>query len=168
MTEKKFIAAIPTAYRGVTFRSQLEAKYAKALDDLKIKWEYETKLFRLGTYRYLPDFWLPELHTFLEVKGPNVPGRHKTKRLAEMLYTSKDPFHSAKAALVVIGEADGTLTGVRESEEMRIARCRECQQYFIYDFTGSWGCRACHAHSGDHHIHGVYESMPINGRLRRI
>lgn len=48
------IAAIPTVYAGVTFRSRLEARYAAFFDLVKWKWEYEP--FDLNGWT--PDFRL--------------------------------------------------------------------------------------------------------------
>lgn len=62
------IQAIQTEYKGYRFRSRLEAKWAVFLDALALNWEYETEGFDLDGLRYLPDFWLPQDRTFLEVK----------------------------------------------------------------------------------------------------
>lgn len=65
------IRAIETTYRGVRFRSRLEARWAVFLDELGIDWEYEPQGYKLsdGTY-YLPDFWLPKFNrgVYVEVK----------------------------------------------------------------------------------------------------
>ena len=49
--------AIITKYKGVEFRSRLEARWAVFFETLKIHWEYEAEGFELedGTW-YLPDF----------------------------------------------------------------------------------------------------------------
>lgn len=62
--------AIETKYKGYRFRSRLEARWAVFFDTLGVKWEYEPQGFEFhdGT-RYLPDFWLPDLKLFLEIKG---------------------------------------------------------------------------------------------------
>lgn len=64
------IAAIPTTYKGVKFRSKLEAAWAEWFDSKGIEWTYEQEGYQLpsGTW-YLPDFWLPKAKTFVEVKG---------------------------------------------------------------------------------------------------
>lgn len=63
------IRAIPTAYEGISFRSRLEARWAVFFDQLKIRWEYEPEGFQLPNgERYLPDFWLPDLGCYCEVK----------------------------------------------------------------------------------------------------
>lgn len=60
--------AIPTTYNGVTFRSRLEARWARLLDLLEIEWKYEPEGYEWDSIRYLPDFWLPTGETFLEIK----------------------------------------------------------------------------------------------------
>lgn len=51
------------------FRSRWEANFARILNFLEIKWEYEQKRFYLSGLSYLPDFYLPDLNLFVEVKG---------------------------------------------------------------------------------------------------
>ncbi len=67
-------------------RSRLEARYAVFFDALKTPWEYEKEGFDLGTDgRYLPDFWLPELGCWVEIK-PEYPTEReilKAERLGE-------------------------------------------------------------------------------------
>jgi hypothetical protein len=78
------IEAIPTEYAGVTFRSRLEARWAQTLDANSIRWAYEPETLTLpsGTV-YIPDFWLPELGTWIEVKGTGIPRVEKTAELAK-------------------------------------------------------------------------------------
>lgn len=66
MTE---IKPIETIYNGYRFRSRLEARWAVFFDALHIKYEYEPEGFKLrdGSY-YLPDFYLPDMETFVEIK----------------------------------------------------------------------------------------------------
>jgi hypothetical protein len=78
------IRAIPTRYKGYHFRSRLEARWAVVLDALGICWRYEDQGYDLGHLgQYLPDFWLPDLNTFLEVKGAS-PTPQETWKLAEL------------------------------------------------------------------------------------
>lgn len=71
------IKAIETSYKGYRFRSRLEARWAVFFDHLGLQWEYEPEGFELnGGVRYLPDFWLPELKTWVEVK-PVQPSREE-------------------------------------------------------------------------------------------
>ena len=65
------IKAIETQYKGYRFRSRLEARWAVFLDTLGAQWEYENEGYDLGGAGwYLPDFWLPSLNIYLEIK-PN-------------------------------------------------------------------------------------------------
>lgn len=63
---------IETRYRGYRFRSRLEARWAVFFDALGVRWEYEKEGYELTEGRYLPDFWLPELNLWLEIK-PTYP-----------------------------------------------------------------------------------------------
>lgn len=63
MTPKK------TKYKGVIYRSRLEAKWAVVFDLLGIEHTYETSQFSLENTGYMPDFYLPQLETYVEVKG---------------------------------------------------------------------------------------------------
>lgn len=67
------IKPINTLYRGFYFRSRLEARWAVFFDGLGVKWEYEVEGFDLGAAGwYLPDFWLPDLGFYMEVKPSSV------------------------------------------------------------------------------------------------
>jgi hypothetical protein len=69
-------------------RSRLEARWAAVLDSAGLSWEYEPQVLRLGRGRggsYLPDFWLPDQQTWLEVKGPHWERFDKTRALARRL-----------------------------------------------------------------------------------
>lgn len=63
------LQAIETIHKGYRFRSRLEARWAVFFDALGIKWEYEKEGYDLDGLWYLPDFWLPELGYWVEVKG---------------------------------------------------------------------------------------------------
>lgn len=81
MTITRFgLRSLPTYYKGITFRSRLEARWAIVFDQLGIRWEYEPEAFEI--YRrsftcdlvplkfvYLPDFYLPDYDHYVEVKG---------------------------------------------------------------------------------------------------
>jgi hypothetical protein len=63
------LKAIETQYKGYRFRSRLEARWAVFFDALGLRWEYEPEGFELGDgVRYLPDFRLPDLGLWVEVK----------------------------------------------------------------------------------------------------
>lgn len=63
------VKAIQTPYKGYLFRSRVEARWAYFFDLLDIKWEYEKEGYELPSGNYLPDFWLPDVNMWAEVKG---------------------------------------------------------------------------------------------------
>lgn len=66
------IKAIETRYKGYRFRSRLEARWAVFFDALGLEWEYEPEGFDLGEAGwYLPDFYLPQLDAWIEIKPKN-------------------------------------------------------------------------------------------------
>lgn len=59
-----------TWYKDTHFRSSWEAEFAKELDGLGIEWQYEKQQFKLSNgKRYTPDFYVPVLDKYYEVKG---------------------------------------------------------------------------------------------------
>lgn len=71
------IQNIETLYAGCRFRSRLEARWAVFFDRAGIEWEYEPQGLTVSCrltgsdehFNYLPDFWLPKLELWAEVKG---------------------------------------------------------------------------------------------------
>lgn len=61
--------SIETIYGGYRFRSRLEARWAVFFDAVGLPYDYEKEGFILddGT-KYLPDFWLPSLKMWVEIK----------------------------------------------------------------------------------------------------
>jgi hypothetical protein len=89
--------AIQTLYRSFLFRSRLEARYAIFLDACHEKWDYEVEGFDLDNGdRYLPDFWLPRLKCFLEIKAA-----YPNKR--EIRVCRKLQFHTGEDVAVCYG-----------------------------------------------------------------
>ena len=65
------IKPIKTRYKGILFRSKLEARFAYFFDQLRLSWKYETRAYKLPALGwYLPDFTLSNI--FVEVK-PTYP-----------------------------------------------------------------------------------------------
>ena len=89
---------IETVYAGYRFRSRLEARWAVFFDTLGLAYEYEKEGFDLGPAGwYLPDFWLPDLEYWVEIKprhlatngwqvfiGEDQPIAYKCGMLAQM------------------------------------------------------------------------------------
>lgn len=78
------IKAIETWYAHCRFRSKLEARFAVLFDHLDWPWQYEPQGWHLGNDEcYLPDFWLPTLNAYLEVKGMWDHTVRKAQRFAQ-------------------------------------------------------------------------------------
>lgn len=61
--------AVETHYAGHRFRSRLEARWCVFFQQVGISWQYEPQGFVVNGRAYLPDFYLPESGTWVEVKG---------------------------------------------------------------------------------------------------
>lgn len=88
--------AIETHYAGYRFRSRLEARWAVFFDALNLPWEYEKEGFELERGRYLPDFWLPTLGAWFEVK-PNWPSDLEARKVAQLAA------HARSTVFILIG-----------------------------------------------------------------
>ena len=142
---------IPTIYKGISFRSKLEAQWAKFFDAEKIAYIYEPEgyEFKDGT-RYLPDFYLPDAHQYFEVKGVMKKiDLHKIKTLIK---------ESGKA--VVIGYGDGAFcacnwwdteyelaisTGCPAEDcfASALVQCKKCKKKWFMGTAGWWKCPCC-------------------------
>lgn len=83
---------VPTEYGGRMMRSRLEARWAASLDLAGLVWSYEPEMFDLPTgVRYVPDFYLPEADTWIEVKAPPWDRAEKLLEFTAMLYAERCP-----------------------------------------------------------------------------
>jgi hypothetical protein len=100
------IEAIETKYNGHRFRSRVEARWAVFLDEAGISYEYEKEGFVLedGT-KYLPDFWLPDIGMWLEIKGGTATEDEDKK--AELLA------RLGKPVLLAEGQPDSSKDNIR-------------------------------------------------------
>lgn len=76
--------SIHTIYDGQMYRSRVEARMAMALNLMNIRFQYEPTLFHFGKVGYVPDFYLPDMGSWLECKGqfPLLIEQYKAKCLA--------------------------------------------------------------------------------------
>jgi hypothetical protein len=65
------IKPIETNYAGFSFRSRTEARWAVFMDAMDVAYQYEPEGFKTSAGWYLPDFYIPSLDCFLEIK--NIP-----------------------------------------------------------------------------------------------
>ncbi len=84
------IKAIETRYKNYRFRSRLEARWAVYMDAMGIAWDYEPEGFDLGdSGYYLPDFYLPKLGHWAEVKAGKPTFQELKKAVALFIMTRK-------------------------------------------------------------------------------
>ena len=139
--------AIQTSYKGYRFRSRLEARWAIFFETLKIKFEYEPEGYDLGAgERYLPDFWLPDLHIFVEVK-PEKPLRienSKADRLARERMAVR-PF-------VPTGNAD-----------LRVPHAQEYSAFYLGEIAKHLEKIATSAEKMDKTLEAIVDAMRCHG-----
>jgi hypothetical protein len=91
--ESGTIRAIETVYNGYRFRSRLEARWAVFFDTLGVRYEYEPQGFELArpgrrAVLYLPDFWIPDLGFWVEIK-PTPPDAAASAKCAFLASQTK-------------------------------------------------------------------------------
>jgi len=92
MNQMKSIKAIDTIYRGYRFRSRLEARWAVFMDSINVRFEYEGEGFAFDGYAYLPDFFLPDMDCFLEIKPTDPSEEEVTKAILLCEHTGKNVY----------------------------------------------------------------------------
>lgn len=108
------IQAIETRYAGCHFRSRLEARWAVFFDHLNIAWQYEPEGF-VGCHGtpYLPDFYLPELRSwvtgatgdqgvYVEVKGSQSQLENDSYKIGQCIDYNHTPL--GKTGLLILGD----------------------------------------------------------------
>lgn len=81
--------ARPQDYRGTWMRSTTETRFARWLESRDYRWVYEPETFvdRSSGTQYTPDFYVPDLDAFFEVKGtPQWETEPAVDRLIERQY----------------------------------------------------------------------------------
>ena len=160
------IKAIETIYNGYRFRSRSEARWAVFFDACGIEYQYEPEGFVLsdGTM-YLPDFYLPESKTFVEIKGVmSDTDMHKIEQLQKDLKCN-----------VVIGYSDMTFQASSQWEEgfeispkgdSYFVKCRDCGKYYFIGEYGSYRCICCGYYDGnatfEHILYGDFWNYKYN------
>lgn len=136
--------ALPSIFRGITYRSRVEARWAVFLYYMGVKAQYEPEGFDLDGTPYLPDFYVTEWDIYIEVKGA-IPGgseRRKCQLLAEA---------TGKRVLLAVGDPSTSLgecfrPGFPHDDapdaNTWIARCRKCPRLVLSWVTPdetAWG-----------------------------
>lgn len=143
------IAPIQTRYSGYLFRSRAEARWAVFLSAMGVRWEYEVEGFSFDGDMYLPDFWLPDMKMFFEIK-PMVVRENEDNpeyiraRILQSLMLSTAPvqiiYGNTWPGEHAIEMADG------EGSPWEFAECRKCGGLDFVNGADSWGeWHHCHA-----------------------
>jgi hypothetical protein len=74
--------SLPSWYRGIEFRSRMEARWAAYFDTLYLNWIYEPEGYSLKSGNYCPDFQLGNL--FIEVKPTIEAANNVLDKLMEL------------------------------------------------------------------------------------
>lgn len=81
--------ALETFYHGYRFRSRLEARWAVFFDRLGISYTYEPEGYLIGGKKgYLPDFYLPQLDCYIEIK-PKQPSAVEVEKTRLLAYSGR-------------------------------------------------------------------------------
>ncbi|MDP9367891.1 MAG: hypothetical protein M3Q03_06390 [Chloroflexota bacterium] len=135
MQKSPIAGVVPTRYKGITFRSRTEARWAYFFDELGVPWDYEPEQYTDGKTAYLPDFYLPDQDCFWEVKGEATYSERKPSMLATL---------SGKPVYVAVGQPkfDSALQDI-------LPQCETCNgpcpiYRYPYKVIGS----GRHAHTG--------------------
>jgi len=160
------VKAIPTTYRGVRFRSRLEAQYATFFDAIGTVWQYEPEGYISGSTKYLPDFWLPDVASrgkpggvYFEVK-PGSPLEGEIHKARMVSWGAKKPVVIAVASPMA-GRHESMHEYVGgdnpwEDDGLSFGRCDDCRRVSI-DFYASFRSKPCTCALG--------EFDPIDARL---
>lgn len=158
---KRQLKPIPTEYKGCLFRSLLEARWAAFWDHLAIEWHYEHESFILAPFGewYRPDFYLPQLAAWIEVKptDPDEDAQWKTYLFNYCLSREYDSVKSKEWAFVLHGgipwpyPEEGNIIGYSASPEdegdptqkdLCFQMCPMCQQILIGQIN-TMACQGC-------------------------
>lgn len=141
--------AIPTRYRGVLFRSKLEADWARAFDALGVVWRYEPEGRYFGEEFYLLDFYLPDSGQWVEVKATWSPADVR-KAMAFCRDAGREgPSRRPALALVECGP-QGRFHGwprltMDHALELVVLACDHCGAAYFAPERGQWDCPRCAA-----------------------
>jgi len=149
--------AIATRYNGHFFRSKLEARWAVFFDALGIEWEYEPAHAEvesgLRRVAYCPDFYLPKLGLWIEIKPKAPEGIEITKAAGwaheEDIYVFFElaaPTSRSESAWWI--HMENNARGFIDSRDLpvltkgcRWTECRVCGKIAITSIGAApWGC----------------------------
>jgi hypothetical protein len=151
------ITAIPTTYRGIEFRSRLEAKWAIMFDYFDWQWEYEPVDFD----GYIPDFHIDfgRRQFFVEIKPAMT--RAQLEPALEKAVEAIGEDHSED--ILIIGGSIGNsyedaiwdlIAVMKQSfwcpvDDVYLAGCPTCHKLVPLTIEGGWGFPCCRVPATD-------------------
>lgn len=154
------ISALPTWFKGILFRSRLEAKWAEFFESHGFEWQYEPQGFKCGNQAYLCDF-IVELDRrwyWVEVKPTLDFDRKKVFDFAVSVLDLPDDLgfpSGVDCVLVFIGPPSNYIilplyVWAREGEALKVVEgdtdflefvtCPTCGQFQFYSGCVCSGC----------------------------
>lgn len=139
---------LPTHFDGHRFRSRTEARWAAFFKAASIRYEYEPEGYRLRHGWYLPDFFLPDIKTYVEIKGtrPSVNERAKCEDLAEATHCNvmigigaPDPRNDLSLVMplpaggCVTYDSDPTRCDIHSSNLLSAMRSVKSERFGVHD-----------------------------------
>ena len=157
---------IPTVYRGVTFRSRLEARWAVFWDALEVPWLYEPEPLSVNGRLYLPDFFLPSAHglgsssrgLYVEIKPRELSAAERSffegaSDLADrLLVLNGSCWPHQHGAFLVDAHGGHSFDSSHWDEDAFFGQCRRCGRPWLVslDFWWAlWGCKPDCTNFGD-------------------
>ena len=141
--------AIPTTFKGIEFKSRLEAQTAFLFETFGIAWEYEpTSVMLSNGICYTPDFHLPNQRSVVECRGydsekgqKQIEGFVKALRADTLKYKSG---HSVSRFFVIAGDHRSRVYRGWDDEDenhegILLQRCCYCGEWSLGDFD-NYGC----------------------------
>jgi hypothetical protein len=106
------------------------------MDQMEVRWEYESEGYDLGSTNYLPDFWLPDLNCFVEIKGPEPTDDELSKARLLSHQSGKDVFvfhgGSFRASENLLPPQAYAIRGLDfQTGQWFWTQCTDCGQYAI-------------------------------------
>jgi hypothetical protein len=95
--------AIPTKYKGVSYRSRLEARWAVVFEAMGLEYVYEPEGFENDGEVYLPDFWVGDPWCAYVAIKPTPANDTMQKNLEKEFEVLKDMFFQGEVLLVIVG-----------------------------------------------------------------
>ena len=171
------LKTLPCKYKEIEYRSKTEARVAEEVFDRhQIKFLYETETYNFDGELYSPDFYLPEIKTFIEVKGATDSDLSKPKKLLKTLrdewekkYIDSGGFENNNGLIgwewdqpfmVIAIFSDGTFKSVDEEgkqTDVFFTKCAECNSWQFMHNSAHYACRKCGNHDEHHHANSIKE-----------